>query len=68
MAGFKGDQATFATLGIGSINVVTTIASLFLVEIAGRKSLLLIGFAGMTVITFLLAICLIFVVSILVYN
>lgn len=40
-------QSQYATLGMGAMNVVMTIISLLLVEIAGRKTLLLIGFGGM---------------------
>ncbi|XP_060517717.1 solute carrier family 2, facilitated glucose transporter member 1-like isoform X2 [Cylas formicarius] len=56
MAGLTDDSATYATLGMGGINVLMTIVSLFLVEKAGRKTLLLIGFAGMTIDTTLLTI------------
>ncbi|KAJ2941791.1 hypothetical protein O0L34_g10598 [Tuta absoluta] len=44
-------QAQYGTLGMGAMNVVMTIISLFLVERAGRKTLLLIGFSGMLVCT-----------------
>ncbi|KAJ0169297.1 hypothetical protein K1T71_015181 [Dendrolimus kikuchii] len=44
-------QAQYATLGMGAMNVVMTIVSLFLVEIAGRKTLLLIGFSSMLACT-----------------
>ncbi|KAJ8704900.1 hypothetical protein PYW08_012220 [Mythimna loreyi] len=42
-------QSQYATLGMGAMNVVMTIISLLLVEVAGRKTLLLSGFAGMFV-------------------
>lgn len=45
------DAAQYATLGIGAMNVVMTIASLVLVEVAGRKTLLLAGFSGMFICT-----------------
>lgn len=64
MSGLTSSGATYATLGMGSINVVMTIISLVLVEKAGRKTLLLIGFVGMTIDTLLLAIALNFAVSI----
>ncbi|XP_065164046.1 solute carrier family 2, facilitated glucose transporter member 1-like isoform X2 [Atheta coriaria] len=51
MAGLTEDSASYATMGMGSINVLMTIVSLVLVEKAGRKTLLLVGFAGMTVVT-----------------
>lgn len=63
MAGLKEDNSTYATLGMGAINVFMTVVSLFLVEKAGRKTLLLIGFAGMAVDTFLLTIGMIFAQS-----
>ncbi|CAB3256001.1 unnamed protein product [Arctia plantaginis] len=44
-------QSQYATLGMGGMNVVMTVISLFLVEAAGRKSLLLAGFGGMFVST-----------------
>ncbi|PZC75442.1 hypothetical protein B5X24_HaOG206051 [Helicoverpa armigera] len=44
-------QAQYATLGMGAMNVVMTVISLLLVEVAGRKTLLLSGFAGMFVCT-----------------
>lgn len=53
-----------ATLGVGAMNVLMTMISLILVEKAGRKTLLLIGFTGMLVDTVLLTICLAFSVSI----
>lgn len=56
MAGLKGDNPTYATLAMGGINVFMTIISLFLVERAGRKTLLMVGFAGMAVDTLLLSI------------
>ncbi|KAJ8706585.1 hypothetical protein PYW07_012663 [Mythimna separata] len=42
-------QSQYATLGMGAMNVVMTVISLLLVERAGRKTLLLSGFAGMFV-------------------
>lgn len=60
MSGLSGDQSSYATLAMGGINVLMTIVSLFLVEKAGRKTLLLIGFAGMAIDTTLLTISMIF--------
>ncbi|CAD0207144.1 unnamed protein product [Chrysodeixis includens] len=40
-------QSQYATLGMGAMNVLMTGISLLLVEVAGRKTLLLTGFAGM---------------------
>ncbi|XP_028162122.1 solute carrier family 2, facilitated glucose transporter member 1-like [Ostrinia furnacalis] len=49
-------QSQYATLGMGAMNVVMTVISLFLVEVAGRKTLLLTGFSGMFVTTILLCV------------
>lgn len=62
-AGLSNDSATYATLGMGAINVLMTVVSLVLVEKAGRKTLLLIGFSGMAVDTVLLTIGMAFAVS-----
>jgi SP family facilitated glucose transporter-like MFS transporter 1 len=63
MAQLSDENAQYATLGMGSMNVVMTVISLVLVEKAGRKTLLLIGFTGMFFDTVLLAICLNYAVS-----
>ncbi|XP_066601635.1 solute carrier family 2, facilitated glucose transporter member 1-like [Prorops nasuta] len=60
MAQLDKSAAQSATMGVGAMNVLMTIVSLVLVEKAGRKTLLLIGFSGMFVDTALLAICLAF--------
>lgn len=65
MAQLDKNAAQNATLGVGAMNVLMTFISLILVERAGRKTLMLIGFSGMFVDTALLAICLAFAVSIL---
>ncbi|KAF8790703.1 Solute carrier family 2 like protein [Argiope bruennichi] len=57
-AGLSDANALNATLGMGSINVVMTIVSLFLVEQAGRRTLHLCGLGGMMTMTILLTICL----------
>ncbi|XP_044727642.1 solute carrier family 2, facilitated glucose transporter member 1-like isoform X3 [Chrysoperla carnea] len=54
MAQLSSEGAQFATLGMGAINVLMTVISLILVERAGRKTLLLIGFSGMFIDTILL--------------
>lgn len=64
MAQMSDDGAKYATLGMGTLNVIMTLISLFLVELSGRKTLLLIGFSAMFVDTVLLTIALMFVVSI----
>ncbi|XP_012350801.1 solute carrier family 2, facilitated glucose transporter member 1 isoform X7 [Apis florea] len=60
MAQLDKSAAQNATLGVGAMNVLMTFISLILVERAGRKTLMLIGFSGMFVDTALLAICLAF--------
>ncbi|GJQ84965.1 hypothetical protein Trydic_g565 [Trypoxylus dichotomus] len=57
-AGLTPQAATYATLAVGAINVLMTVVSLVLVEKAGRKTLLLVGFGGMVIDTFLLTIAL----------
>ncbi|XP_071052478.1 solute carrier family 2, facilitated glucose transporter member 1-like [Onthophagus taurus] len=57
-SGLTIEAASYATLAIGFINVVMTVISLILVEKAGRKTLLLIGFGGMSIVTLLLSIAL----------
>lgn len=52
-----------ATIGIGVVNVLMTFVSMVLVEKAGRKTLLLIGFVGMCIDTTLLAIVMMFEVN-----
>ncbi|XP_054903555.1 solute carrier family 2, facilitated glucose transporter member 3 isoform X1 [Poeciliopsis prolifica] len=46
----------FATIGAGIVNTVFTVVSLFLVERAGRRTLHLIGLAGMAVSALLMTI------------
>ncbi|OQV18761.1 Solute carrier family 2, facilitated glucose transporter member 2 [Hypsibius exemplaris] len=55
-AGLTPDQAAYATIGMGGINVLMTFVSVILVEKAGRKTLLLIGFSGMMITTVLLTV------------
>lgn len=64
MAHLSQTAAQNATMGVGAMNVLMTIVSLILVEKAGRKTLLLVGFGGMFIDTIILAICLVFAVSI----
>ncbi|KZC08711.1 Solute carrier family 2, facilitated glucose transporter member 1 [Dufourea novaeangliae] len=60
MAQLDKNSAQNATMGVGAMNVLMTFISLILVEKAGRKTLLLIGFTGMFIDTALLAVCLAF--------
>ncbi|KAM4736222.1 solute carrier family 2, facilitated glucose transporter member 3 [Anableps anableps] len=53
----------YATIGAGVVNTVFTVVSLFLVERAGRRTLHLIGLAGMAVCALLMTISLSFVTS-----
>lgn len=47
-AGFtSASSATLATVGIGVINVIATFIGLWLVDIVGRRKLLIVGIAGM---------------------
>lgn len=46
-AGITGP--VFATIGMGAVNTIFTVISLFLVERAGRRTLHMIGLAGMAV-------------------
>jgi MFS transporter, SP family, solute carrier family 2 (facilitated glucose transporter), member 1 len=54
--GLSGDNALYATIGMGVINVAMTMVALVLVERAGRRTLLLIGYCGMVVLLILLTI------------
>ncbi|CAI9619215.1 unnamed protein product [Staurois parvus] len=51
-------QPVYATIGVGAVNTVATIASLFLVEKAGRRSLYIIGLAGMCICAIIMTIAL----------
>lgn len=51
-------QPIYATIGAGVVNTVFTVVSLFLVERAGRRTLHLIGLAGMAVCALLMTIAL----------
>ncbi|XP_035219475.1 solute carrier family 2, facilitated glucose transporter member 1-like isoform X1 [Stegodyphus dumicola] len=57
-AGLPKETAVYATLGMGTINVLMTIVSMVLVEKAGRRTLHMFGLAGMMIISLLLTICL----------
>lgn len=55
-AGLSDLNSQYATLGMGAMNVLMTFVSLILVEVNGRKTLLLGGFIGMFLTTILLTI------------
>uniref|UniRef100_A0A8C5B4I2 Solute carrier family 2 member 3a n=1 Tax=Gadus morhua TaxID=8049 RepID=A0A8C5B4I2_GADMO len=55
-AGVK--KPIYATIGAGIVNVIFTVVSLFLVERAGRRTLHLLGLAGMAVSALLMTITL----------
>ncbi|XP_046670182.1 solute carrier family 2, facilitated glucose transporter member 1-like isoform X2 [Homalodisca vitripennis] len=54
MASLNERDAQLATLLMGAVNVLMTLVSLVVVEKAGRKTLLLVGFGGMFIDTILL--------------
>lgn len=60
-AKLSNSASQYATVGLGIVNVLTTVASVYLVEKAGRKPLLAVGFGGMTIATTAFMICLFFV-------
>ncbi|CAB0001304.1 unnamed protein product [Nesidiocoris tenuis] len=61
MADLSEKSAQLATLGVGAMNVAMTFVSLVVIEKAGRKTLLLVGFIGMFVSTLILTVSLVVV-------
>ena len=57
-AGLTAETSQYATLGMGGMNVLMTVVSLAIIEKAGRKTLMLLGLAGMMFDVILLTICL----------
>ncbi|XP_029437858.1 solute carrier family 2, facilitated glucose transporter member 4 isoform X1 [Rhinatrema bivittatum] len=53
------EKPVYATIGAGVVNMVFTIISLFLVERAGRRTLHLLGLAGMSTCAILMTIALV---------
>ncbi|XP_063772300.1 solute carrier family 2, facilitated glucose transporter member 2 [Pseudophryne corroboree] len=51
-------QPVYATIGVGAVNTIFTVVSVFLVERAGRRSLYIIGLAGMCVCAVIMTISL----------
>lgn len=60
-------SAQMGTLLIGVMNVFMTVISTLIVDKAGRKTLLAIGFGSMAVDTIILCICLVLAVRIIYY-
>uniref|UniRef100_A0A2P2I4R0 Solute carrier family 2, facilitated glucose transporter member 1-like n=1 Tax=Hirondellea gigas TaxID=1518452 RepID=A0A2P2I4R0_9CRUS len=57
-AGLGEDEALYATIAMGSMNVLMTLVSLVMVEKAGRKTLMLTGLGGMAIVCVFLTLCL----------
>lgn len=53
---FGSEQATYATVGVGALNLVVTIISIFIIDRAGRKILLIISLIGMSIFSALIVI------------
>ncbi|ELZ06405.1 sugar transporter [Natrialba chahannaoensis JCM 10990] len=47
--GFEDTASILATVGIGAVNVVMTVVAVVLIDRTGRRPLLIVGLAGMTV-------------------
>lgn len=62
-AKLSAEMAQVGTIVMGSMNVAMTVISSLMVEAAGRKTLLLIGFVGLLIDTLLLTVCLFISVS-----
>ncbi|XP_065316545.1 solute carrier family 2, facilitated glucose transporter member 1-like [Gordionus sp. m RMFG-2023] len=58
-AGLRNDHAVYATCGMGAINVLMTLLSMAIIEKAGRRTLYLLGLAGMWLCSILLTITLV---------
>jgi sugar porter (SP) family MFS transporter len=60
-AGFdSASTQTLATVGIGTVNFLTTILAMFLIERMGRRSLLVVGFAGAATTMLVIALAVIY--------
>ncbi len=54
-AGFKSASAAIlATVGVGVVNMIVTVVSMFLLDKSGRRPLLIIGLTGMIISLFIL--------------
>lgn len=62
MAGFDGAiSAIWASVGVGLVNLLATLASVYLVDKVGRRKLYFIGLGGISVFLMLLSFCFVFV-------
>jgi len=60
-AGFdSGKTQIFATIGVGVVNVVTTVLAMFLIDRLGRRPLLVIGFLGAAITMLVIALGVVF--------
>ena len=59
-AGLTFDHAQEATIGLGAANFVMALLTVFIVDAAGRKVLMLLGMGGMAVSMLVLFMCLMF--------
>lgn len=60
-AGFdSGKTQIFATIGVGVVNVATTVLAMFLIDRLGRRPLLVIGFLGAAITMLVIALGVVF--------
>lgn len=59
-AGLKDLWPVYGTIILGGVQIVMTAVCMFIIDKAGRKILLLSGMIGMSLFSFLLAVCRIF--------
>uniref|UniRef100_A0A8C0H3B3 Solute carrier family 2, facilitated glucose transporter member 4 n=1 Tax=Chelonoidis abingdonii TaxID=106734 RepID=A0A8C0H3B3_CHEAB len=62
------EQPVFATIGAGAINAAFTVVSLFLVERAGRRTLHLVGLAGMMVCAVVMTAALVYISMVAIFG
>ncbi|ESP01111.1 hypothetical protein LOTGIDRAFT_180320 [Lottia gigantea] len=55
-AGLDKDKASYATVGVGVVNILMTFVSAFLMDKLGRRSLHLLGLGGMFIFTIVLTV------------
>lgn len=62
MAGFDGTVAAiWASIGVGAVNVIFTVVSVYFVDRLGRRKLYFIGLSGIVVSLLILGLCFVFV-------